>query len=128
MHNLCTSFPSSGVLLIGGIPRPTGKELRAYRTSGLVHDHRLVSGFRASLTGEPVGRRCGPRLARGCRGVGFAGWAGAVWSSYPAGEGFAALVRDIVHHIHARGDPLRGLTAYMGWASVGGAGVRTVVA
>src|SRR5215212_6810028 len=95
MHNLCTSFPSSGVLLIGGIPRPTGKELRAYRTSGLVHDHRLVSGFRASLTGEPVGRRCGPRLARGCTGVGFAGWAGAVWSSYPAGEGFAALVREL---------------------------------
>ena len=38
--------------------------------------------------------------------VGVAGRAGAVWRSYTASEGFAALVRHIVHPLHACWDTL----------------------
>ena len=62
------------------------------------------------------------------RGVGHAGRTSAVWRGYSASESFAALVRDIVHHINARWDTLRGLTAYMGWSSVVGAWVCALVA
>src|SRR5215212_9598210 len=110
------------------IPRPTGKELRTYRTSGLVHEHRLVSDLRVSLAYEPGRGRCGSRLARSRRGVELVGWAGAVWRSYTASEGFAALVRDIVHHIYAGRDTLRGPTAYMGRSRLVSAWVRALVA
>src|SRR5215211_2582516 len=84
--------------------------------------------FEFSLACEPGGGRCGSRLARSRRGVGLVGWAGAVWRSYSASEGFAALVRDIVHHIYAGRDTLRGLTAYMGRSRLVSAWVRALVA
>src|SRR5215217_3393434 len=54
--------------------------------------------------------------------------AGPLWCGYSASEGVATLVRDIVHRIYACWPTLRGLTTYMGWTSVGGAGVRTALA
>ena len=80
-----------------------------------------------------LGGRCRPRLACRCGGIGHAGRTGAVRRSYSAGEGSAALVRDTVHPAHARYDPVRGthsgrLLDHMGGASLGGAGIRTLVA
>jgi hypothetical protein len=110
------------------VPRPTGKELRTYRTCGLVHHHSRHSAFRASLSGEPLWGRCGPQLACGRRSVVLASWAGAVWCSHPTSEDIAALVRHTVHHPHACWDTPRGLPADMGRSSMVGVGVRAVVA